>query len=86
MQNANQRYRWIMMAECADEVYLVIARFEQPWLDYISGEDPEDNQPGDSFLHLYLAGPLSVYNHKHVKLFGKFVVTFTKQQLLDIPP
>lgn len=75
-----------MMAECADEVYLVIARFEQPWLDYISGEDPEDNQPGDSFLHLYLAGPLSVYNHKHVKLFGKFVVTFTKQQLLDIPP
>ncbi|KAJ5784050.1 uncharacterized protein N7518_009727 [Penicillium psychrosexuale] len=78
--------RWIMMAECADEVYLVIARFEQPWLDYISGEDPEDNQPGDSFLHLYLAGPLSVYNHKHVKLFGKFVVTFTKQQLLDIPP
>ncbi|KAJ5534014.1 hypothetical protein N7527_000268 [Penicillium freii] len=76
--------RWIMIVECADEVYLVIGRPTDSWLEYISGKYPEEIQSGGIFLNLHLAGPLSIYDHKHVKLLGKFVVTFTKQQLLDI--
>ncbi|OJJ46538.1 hypothetical protein ASPZODRAFT_2129659 [Penicilliopsis zonata CBS 506.65] len=79
--------RYIMLTEFSNEIYLVVARYKQAYLDYlvdntISHDKLAEDQ--DTFLHLYLAGPLDIYDSDNVQIVGTFAVTLTKQQCLDL--
>jgi hypothetical protein len=71
-----------MFSQHRHEVFLVAAKFDQEYLDYLLDEG-NINLDSPSFLELYCFGPFDIYNSEHIFTLARIITTLTIQLSMD---
>lgn len=71
-----------MFSHHRHEAFLVAAKFDQEYLDYLLDER-NINLDSPAFLDLYCFGPFDIYNSEHIFTLGRIITTLTIQLSMD---
>ena len=77
------KYRYVLVSQHRQEVYVSVAQYDDGYLKYMKGEDKDSDR---SFLTMHCFGPWDILYYKHIHQIARLLLDFTIQVSMEQSP